>query len=143
MLTYLPVQSIIHNADLSRRMPQRAIELSEFDIQYKPRLAKKGQVIVDFIVKIPQSEMSQGNLNWWTLSVNGASRQTGAGIGLQLKSLVGEKIEQAIRLGFNAYNNESKYEAILAGIELAAIMSTEKLLIRNDSQLVVGQVNEE
>ena len=62
---------------------------------------------------------------------------------MQLKSLGGEKIEQAIRLGFNASNNESEYEAIIAGIELAAIVSTDKLLIRSDSQLVVGQVNEE
>ena len=87
--------------------------------------------------------MSQGNLNWWTLSVNRASRQTRDDIGLKLKSPVKEKIEQDIRLGFNASNNESKYEAILAGIELAAIMSNDKLLIRSDSQLVVGQVNEE
>ena len=33
--------------------------------------------------------------------------QTGAGIGLQLKSPTGERIEQAIQLGFNASNNES------------------------------------
>ena len=72
-----------------------------------------------------------------------ASRQTRAGIGLQLRSPVEEIIEQDIRLGFSASNNESEYEAILAGIELAATVSTDKLLIRSDSQLVVGQVNEE
>ena len=72
-----------------------------------------------------------------------ASRQTEAVIGLQLKSLAGERIEQAIRLGFGASNNESEYETILVGIELAVTMSADKLLIRSDSQLVVGQVNEE
>ena len=87
--------------------------------------------------------MSLGNLNWWTLNVDGASRQIGVGISLQLKSSVGEKIEQAIRLGFSASNNESEYESILAEIELATTVSTDKLLIRSDSQLVVGQVNEE
>ena len=85
--------------------------------------------------------MSLDNLNWWILNVDGASRQTGACIGLQLKSSIGEKIEQEIYLGFNASNNESEYEAILAGIELAAIVSVDKLLIQSDSQLVVGQVN--
>ena len=75
--------------------------------------------------------------------MDGASLQTGADIGLQLKSLVGERIEQAICLGFSASNNESKYEAIQAGIELAVIVSADGLLIRSDSQLVVGQVNEE
>ena len=97
--------------------------------------------MANFIAKIPQTKTCQDSLNWWTLSVDGASRQTGAGIGLQLKSPSGDKIEQAIRLGFSASNNESKYEAILAGIELAVAISTDKLIIRSDSQLVVGQVN--
>ena len=46
-------------------------------------------------------------------------------------------------LGFSASNNESKYEAILAGIELAAAISADKLIIRSDSQLIVGQVKAE
>ena len=87
--------------------------------------------------------MSLDNLNRWTLNVDGASRQTGAGIGLQLNSSSEENIEQAIRLGFNASNNESEYEAVLAGIELETTVSTDKLLIQSDSQLVVGQVNAE
>ena len=65
--------------------------------------------------------------------MDGASRQTRLGIGLQLKSPGGDKIEQAIRLGFSASNNESEYEAILAGIELATALSADKLLIRSDS----------
>ena len=143
VLTDLPLRSTIHKPDLSRRMARWAIELSEFGIQYKPRLDKKGQVLVDFLAEIPQSGVSLVSLNWWTLYVDGASRQTGAGIGLQLKSPTGEKIEQVIRLGFSDSNNESVYEAILAGIELATIVSAGKLMIRCDSQLVVGQVNEE
>ena len=65
------------------------------------------------------------------------------GIGLQLRSPSGDKIEQAIRLRFGASNNESEYEAILAELELATTFSAENLLIRSDSQLVVEQVNEE
>ena len=124
-------------------MARWEIELSEYDIQYKPRLSKKGQVLVDFIAELPQSETRPDNLDWWTLNIDGASRQTGASIGLQLKSPSGEKIEQATRLGFSASNNESEYEAILAGLELVAALSVGKLLIQSDSQLVVGQVNEE
>ena len=67
-----------------------------------------------------------------------ASRQTGAGIGLQLKSPGRDKIEQAIQLGFCASKNESEYEAILDGIELATVLSVDKLMILSDSQLVVG-----
>ena len=143
MLTNLPLRSTIHKPDLFGRMAQWAIELSKFGIQYKPKLAKKGQVMADFLAEIPQSGVSQGSLNWWTLNVDGASRQTEASISLQLKSLAGEKIEQAICLGFSASNNELEYEAILVEIELAATVSADKLLIRSDSQLVVGQVNQE
>ena len=65
--------------------------------------------------------------------MDGASLQTEANIGLQLKSSAGERIEQAIGLGFNASNNELEYEAILAGIKLAATVSVDRLLIRSDS----------
>ena len=75
--------------------------------------------------------------------MDGASRQTGASICLQLKSSGGDKIEQAIRLGFGASNNESKYEAILAEIKLGTAISANKLIIQSDSQLVVGQINVE
>ena len=44
-------------------------------------------------------------------------------------------------MGFSASNNKSKYEAILALIELAPTVSSDKLLIQSDSQLVVRQVN--
>ena len=70
--------------------------------------------------------------------MDGASQQTGAGIGLQIKSPGGDKIEQAIWLGFCTSNNESGYEAILAGIELTTALSAYKLMIQSDSQLVVG-----
>ena len=65
------------------------------------------------------------------------------GIGLQFKSPTGERIEQAVRLGFNASNSESEYEALLSGIELAVAISPDKLLVQSDSQFIVGQVNEE
>ena len=53
VLTDLPLRSTIHKPDLSGRLARWAIELSEFGIQYKPRLAKKGQVLADFLAEIP------------------------------------------------------------------------------------------
>ena len=143
VLTDLPLRSTIDKPDLLGRMACWAIELSEYDIQYKIRPSKKGQVLVDFMAELPQSETLLDSLVWYTLNIDGASRQTGVGIGLQLKSPSGDKIEKAIQLKFSASNNESEYEAILAGLELAAALSAGKLLIQSDSQLMVGQVNEE
>ena len=100
-------------------------------------------MLADFIEELPQSEARPGSSNWWILNIDRASRQIEAGIGLQLRSPSRDKIELAIRLGFGASNNESEYETIIAGLELATTLSVDNLLIRNDSQLVVGQVNEE
>ena len=141
VLTNLPLRSTIHKPDLSGRMTLWAIELSQYGISYKLRLAKKGQTLVDFLAEIPQPERSSAGSNWWILSVDGASRQTRVDISLQLQSPGGDKIEQNIQLGFCTSNNESEYEAILAGIELTTTLSTDKLIIRSDSQLVVGQEN--
>ena len=52
VLTNLPLRTTIHKPDLSGRMARWAIELSEYGIQYKTRLAKKGQVLTDFLAKI-------------------------------------------------------------------------------------------
>ena len=143
VLTNLPLRGTIHKPDLSGRMARWAMELSEYDIQYKPRLAKKGLVLADFLVEIPQPGTCLDDKGWWTLCVDGASRQSGARIGLQLTSPTGERIEQAVRLGFSASNNESEYEAMIAGLELALAVGANSLLIQSDSQLVVGQVNAE
>ena len=75
--------------------------------------------------------------------MDGASKQSGVGIGLQLTSPTGERIEQAIRLGFSDTNNESKYEAMIAGLKLALAIGADSLSIQSNSQLVVGQINAE
>ena len=77
------------------------------------------------------------------LRVDGASRSSRSGVGLLLQSPTGEHLEQAIRLGFPASNNEAEYEAILSGLDLALALSISKLLVYSDSQLVVRHVQQE
>ncbi|RVW28308.1 hypothetical protein CK203_104501 [Vitis vinifera] len=108
--------------DLTGRMLQWAIELSEFGIEFQPRLSKKGQVMADFVLEYsrrPDQHHESSEQEWWTLRVDGASRSSGSGVGLLLQSPTGEHLEQAIRLGFSASNNEAEYEAILSGLDLA------------------------
>ena len=136
VLTDLPLRGIIHRPDMSVRMARWAMELSEYGIQYKPRLSKKGQVLANFIAEIPHPDTCPDETGWWTINVDGASRQTRAGIGLQLTSPTGERIEHAVQLGFSATNNESKYEAVIAGLKLALAMGDDNLLVQSDSQLV-------
>ncbi|RVW26184.1 hypothetical protein CK203_107515 [Vitis vinifera] len=109
VLTDQPLRSILHKPDLTGRMLQWAIELSEFGIEFQPRLSKKGQVMADFVLEYsrrPNQHHESSEQEWWTLRVDGASRSSGSGVGLVLQSPTGEHLEQAIRLGFSASNNE-------------------------------------
>ena len=51
VLTDKPLRQAMSNPESTGRMELWAIELSEFDIQYRPRTAIKGQVVVDFIAE--------------------------------------------------------------------------------------------
>nr|CAN72485.1 hypothetical protein VITISV_002718 [Vitis vinifera] len=141
-----PLRNILHKPDLTGRMLQWAIELSEFGIEFQPRLSMKGQVMADFVLEYsrkPGQHEESSKKEWWTLRVDGASRSSGSGVGLLLQSPTGEHLEQAIRLGFPASNNEAEYEAILSGLDLALALSVSKLRIYSDSQLVVRHVQKE
>ena len=51
LLTDQPIKAILHRADASGRMAKWAIELTEFDINYRPKPAVKAQILADFIVE--------------------------------------------------------------------------------------------
>ena len=53
VLTNQPLRSILHKPDLSGKMLKWAIELSEYEIEYQPRLSIKRQVMADFILEVP------------------------------------------------------------------------------------------
>ncbi|KAL6327271.1 hypothetical protein AAG906_017828 [Vitis piasezkii] len=120
VLTDQPLRNILHKPDLSGRMLQWAIELR--------------QVMADFVVEYSQKPAQDNEPHkeeWWTLWVDGASRSSGSGL------------EQSIRLGFPASNNEAEYEAILSGLDLALALAVSNLRIYCDSQLMVRHVQEE
>ena len=56
VLTDQPLKRAMSSPKAAGRMALRAIELSEFDVQYHLRTAVKGQIVVDFIIEYTQSE---------------------------------------------------------------------------------------
>ena len=77
VLTNQPLRNILHKPDITGRMLQWAIELSEYGIDYQPRLSLKGQVMANFIIELPKSRAPDRELtqdDWWFLHVDGASR---------------------------------------------------------------------
>ena len=51
-----PLRRAMSNPEAAGRLALWAIELSEFDIQYRLRIAIKGQVVVDFIAEFTNGE---------------------------------------------------------------------------------------
>ena len=89
-----------------------AIELSEFDMQYHPRTAVKGQIVADFIAEYTKSEDkgAEGH-RLWSIHIDGSSNQRAGGAGVVIQTPEGDKIECMIRLDFPTTNNEVEYEA--------------------------------
>ncbi|KAL5571713.1 hypothetical protein UlMin_021310 [Ulmus minor] len=113
--TKFPLKQVFQKPKASGRLAKWSIELGEFDIQFKPRTAIKGQALADFIAEFTYTpEMSekittQTQNSQWKLYVDGSSTET------------------------------TEYEALLSGLRLAKEVSAWHLTIYNDSQLVVSQ----
>ena len=60
-----------------------------------------------------------------------------------ISSSTKEQIEQSVHLDFLTSNNETEYETMIVGLDLALILATSKVEVRSDSQLVVGQIQRE
>ena len=147
VLTEYPMKQVLHKPETSGRLMKWAIELSEFDINYKPKTTIKGQVLADFIVVFTSAEPvvethMMHDLPIWKLSVDRAANSQGSGAGLILTSPEGINIEYALGFGFHASNNEAEYEAVIAGLNLAQSMEIDQLEVCSDSQLVVNQIED-
>ncbi|XP_020412920.1 uncharacterized protein LOC109947377 [Prunus persica] len=160
VLTNQPLRQVLQNPETSGRLIKWAIELGEFDIQFVPRPAEKGQAVADFISELTPStaqptaelvtetgtpmEVDAKRLDTsrpvWVLHVDGSANQQGCGAGLVLTTPEGLKIEYALRFNFRTSNNEAEYEALLAGLRLAKSMNAKQIRIHSDSQLIVNQV---
>ena len=72
------MKQISHKPETSGRLMKWAIELSKFDIRYRPKIAIKGQVLADFVMEFTSAEpagnaQAATDLSTWKLSVDGAS----------------------------------------------------------------------
>ena len=77
------------------------------------------------------------------MHVDGSSNVRGAGVGIVLTSPTVNTASRAVRCNFNGTNNESKYEALIAGLTLAHQMGAENIQVFSDSQLIINQVQGE
>ena len=69
-----------------------AVELSMFDIEYRPRSAIKGQIHVDFIALMSDVQPRDLYETSWLLKIDDLSRVVRGGVGMVLQSLEGLSI---------------------------------------------------
>ena len=141
------MKQILHKPETSRRLIKWAIELSEFDIRYKPRTAVKRQILEDFIMEFTPAQSTEAtqlapDLPIWKLSVDWATNAQGSDAGLILTSPNEIDTEYALRFDFQASNNEAEYEVVIARLNLAHFMEADQLEVSRDSQLVVKQIED-
>ena len=106
--------------------------LGAYDVKYMPRIAIKGQVLTDFVAEFIEGTMSVEEkvlgvmttlamvILPWEVYIDWAANRKGVGIGIVLITLEKLVMEKSLRLGFLATNNETKYEALLAGVAMVS-----------------------
>ena len=116
--------------------------MSEFDVQYHLRTAIKRQVVTDFIADFTNME-GQGVEEYpqWSIHMDGSSNKQAGRTGILLRSPKGDDIECMVHLNFPTTNNEAKYEALVARLDLAKAAGATSVVIHCDSQVVTNQVN--
>lgn len=90
-------------------MTKWAVELSEYDIEYRSWTSAKFQVLANFLIELPLKLVGKNlqKAEKWTLHVDEASSRHGSGVGVRLESPTGEVVEQSFCLDFPAPNNET------------------------------------
>ncbi|KAM1500023.1 hypothetical protein ACFX10_022634 [Malus domestica] len=143
----------IFGVSSGRFLGYQTLELGQYGLVFLPHTTIKAQALVDFISKFTHSlgdatkrpnntpETAEHTLvvpvspneDFLHLHVDGMSNYKGSGAGVVLVIPDGSMLEQAITLGFKAFNNEAEYEALLAGLQMAKDLRVKKLAIHFDS----------
>jgi len=103
MMTGLPIRKVLQKPDIAGRLVRWSVELSEFDIHYKPRGPITGQVYADFVVELASRGPNPDPKGfWWKLSIDRSSNQQGSRAGVILEGRNDILIEQSLKFAFKA-----------------------------------------
>jgi hypothetical protein len=114
---------ILNNREATGKIGKWAIELSMYDIVYKPRIAIKAQALSDFMAKWIETQTPlrerERELDYWTINFDESLQLQGVGAGILVTSPKGESFKYVLQMYFLASNNAAEYEALLHGLRMA------------------------
>jgi ribonuclease HI len=74
---------------------------------------------------------------------DGSLRLQGAEAGILFIALRGEQLKYALQLLFPASNNAAEYEALVHGLSIIVSLGIKRLMVYDDSLVVISQVNKD
>jgi ribonuclease HI len=128
---------------LKDRLGKWMFALLEFDIQYQPAKAVKGQALADLIAERVNTNIAALSIRAWAMYFDGSVCGDGCRIGTLLVSPRGAMYSFSIRLPTTCTNNLVEYEAVHKGMELLLEVGAKAVEVFEDSKLVISQLTEE
>ena len=113
VMTDQPLRQTLQKPDASGRLVKWSVELSEFDLSYRPRGAIKTQVLAEFMVDQaePGEEIREEQLieqekpkRVWLVMVDGSCSEQGSGTGVVIRSPKETEITYTVGVGTNPPN---------------------------------------
>ncbi|KAL0802532.1 hypothetical protein Bca101_057708 [Brassica carinata] len=123
VVSSFPIKLVLHKPEV----------LADFVAEFSPTLLPAVEQEVRLQCNTTEEEE-------WTFYVDGSSNIRGAGVGIVLTSPTGNTALRAGRCNFKATNNESEYEALIAGLTLAHQMGAENIHDFSNSQLIINSM---
>ena len=92
------IKKSMNKLEAAGRMVQWAIELSQFDIKYHPRIAIKVQALADFIAEftLPDEDGLTDETERWTIHTDGSFAQKKGGVGVVIITPEGETFKYRV-----------------------------------------------
>jgi hypothetical protein len=96
--TSLTLGEILNNREAIGKIAKWAIELSMYDIVYKPRTTIKAQALSDFVVEWTETQTPprERELEYWTINFDVSLQLQGTGAGILVTSPKGETFKYVL-----------------------------------------------
>jgi ribonuclease HI len=143
VITDYPLGDILRNQDANGRISKWEVKLDTHNIDFKPRTAIKSQALVDFMAEWRENQLPTPveRQEHWVMYFDGSLKLEGAGAGVLLISPMGEQLKYVLQIFWKVSNTEAEYEALLHKLRLAASLGIKRLLVYDNSAVVLIQVN--